>query len=361
MRHAAAEDVFIAGYLRQFETDTRRFPSELTAVYCLYYGSRFDNATAISLKDALTLEVGDRVDVRTKSDGFWPGTVVLSGGGRVTVSYRKFSECSSRKESFFVRVDCEKELHRLAKHASISGRPRHRLHDLRCGDFVDVNPRGNHDEGCHPGWVHGEVAFVSRRSGQIQVDYEVTDSDDDTIGMSFWSHLDQTAEIAEFGSHTEPISTLFREISSVHLADDADEGDSRRWSLKSYFTFYRCLAQAIYGDASKSKDVIRVRDDYVQNNEAVIRRMKSLLQFSNFAEDSGTQQNAVQLGLAAIADAFEMRIKLYSFPDWCEVYDGPEIPLQLWADYTGLDCGTQQLTIRLVCQSNAFGVLRCDD
>merc|ERR1712013_964553 len=71
-----------------------------------------------------------------------------------------------------------------------SKRQSHRFHDLKKGDYVDLNPSQR-----HPGWKCGEIRRLDQKSGQVQVVYESMDKN-----YLYWAHLDNEQEIAEFTS-----------------------------------------------------------------------------------------------------------------------------------------------------------------
>ena len=62
---------------------------------------------------------------------------------------------------------------------------------MKKGDYVDINPIHR-----HPGWKCGEIRRLDQKSGQVQVVYESMDKN-----YLYWAHLDDEAQIAEFGSN----------------------------------------------------------------------------------------------------------------------------------------------------------------
>lgn len=86
--------------------------------------------------------------------------------------------------------DFSKEIHRFVVAKSISKRRENRGSNLQKGYYVDINPSLR-----HPGWKSGQIQRLDQKSGQVQVLYQGPDKD-----YLYWTHLDNEAEIAEFGS-----------------------------------------------------------------------------------------------------------------------------------------------------------------
>ena len=100
--------------------------------------------------------------------------------------------------------DFSQEIHRFAVAGSISKRPAHRFEYLKKGDYIDINPIHR-----HPGWKHGEIRRLDKKSGQIQVVYESMDKN-----YLCWGHLDDAEAIAEFTTKAGKMNSTQLEIAS---------------------------------------------------------------------------------------------------------------------------------------------------
>ena len=138
----------------------------------------------MSLEDVKKLKVGDTLDHRDNVGMFAYGKVIEKYGNNLKIHYVGWE---SRCDAW---VDITKENHRFAKAHSISRRPANRLTDLKKGNNVDINPTQT-----HPGWKGGAMRGLDKKSGQVQIVYEYGDKN-----HSYWAHLDDKSEIAEFRS-----------------------------------------------------------------------------------------------------------------------------------------------------------------
>ena len=136
------------------------------------------------MEEAFNLKIGDKVDHRDTVGRFLFATVIEKKGTNLKIHYDGWS----RKWDTW--CDFSKEIHRFAVVHSISRRQSYRVDNLKVEDYVDINPRLR-----HPGWRKGAIRRLGKRSGQVQVIYEELNTK-----YLYWTHSDNEAEIAEFGS-----------------------------------------------------------------------------------------------------------------------------------------------------------------
>jgi len=123
------------------------------------------------------------------------------------------------------------------------------LRFLKCGDFIDINPRH------HPGWKPGQIKNMLRnkdgslKSGQVQVQY-------DALGRKFryWVHLDNPAEVAPYSSISHLNSASLR--SEYRITNEF-------FHLREFPQDTRTLRQAV----DKVEKVLRNLRDRLQEQE----------------------------------------------------------------------------------------------
>ena len=126
-----------------------------------YRLNRFEKHMTLNI--ARKLKVGDKIDHMDKRGKFCKAVVIGKTEDGLKVHYE------GRSVDDDVISDYKTELRRFAKRGSISGRPAHRLKELKKGDFVNVNPMGRHPE---IGWQCCKIQQMDKQSGQIQVCYQ---------------------------------------------------------------------------------------------------------------------------------------------------------------------------------------------
>eukprot|EP01083_Nonionella_stella_P166664 557870_1 len=164
----------------------------------------------MSMEDATKLSVHDKIDHRDFVGQFVLATVTEKQGSKLKIHYDGWSHKWDTWSDFSV------DLHRFAVSGSISLRPSHRAEfiGLEKGDFVDVNPRQRH---C--GWKVGEIRALAAKSGQVQVGYELPNSEQ---MYCHWAHLDNSYEIASFASK----SSKKKEVKAQKKEEVVDEMDT---------------------------------------------------------------------------------------------------------------------------------------
>eukprot|EP01084_Bolivina_argentea_P265493 450041_1 len=118
----------------------------------------------MTLEEANTLEINDKIDHRDQVGRFTYATVLGKQGTNLKIHYDGWS-CKWDIWSNF-----ELEIHKFAHAGSISKRSAHRFRQLEKGNYVDINPTQR-----HPGWKCGQIRRLDQKSGQIQVVYEFAD------------------------------------------------------------------------------------------------------------------------------------------------------------------------------------------
>eukprot|EP01084_Bolivina_argentea_P288841 495828_1 len=141
----------------------------------------------LKLQDAFKLKIHDLIDHRDEFGVFALATITHKHGTILKIHYEGYDD------KWDAWSDFEKELHRFADPFSISQRPAHRLQGLKCGEFVDVNPGWMHSR--ISGWRQGKIMGHRQGSGQVLVSYMY-----DGKSRLYWTHLDNTAEIASYYS-----------------------------------------------------------------------------------------------------------------------------------------------------------------
>eukprot|EP01084_Bolivina_argentea_P060614 110727_1 len=159
--------------------------------------------THLTLSEANTLKVKDKVDHRDRVGRYVLGTIVEKSGTNIKIHYNGWS----RKWDEWCNYSNNHELNRLAKPTTISKRPAHRFKPIRKGDYIDINPTMR-----HPGWTGGKIRRLDKHSGQVQIVYEVDKR------YLYWAHLDDEKEIAAFSGKVKPPSD--EEICNPYNAND---------------------------------------------------------------------------------------------------------------------------------------------
>ena len=142
----------------------------------------------MTMKEILSLRVGDKVDHRDKFGRFLYATIKEKYGDRqLKVHYDNFDN------QWDEWTDFEDEYYRFAKAGSISRRPIHdyNFQNIKVGDYVDFNPGLQHPG---IGWKSVEVLKFDNKSGQVLVVYQGPDDQN----HEFWTHLDNREEVASF-------------------------------------------------------------------------------------------------------------------------------------------------------------------
>eukprot|EP01084_Bolivina_argentea_P312292 540660_1 len=134
---------------------------------------------------------GKILDVRDNVGKYCKAKVLARGDQTITIHYEGWSD--TYDETIETFSDTAKA--RLFKSETVSKRKRHRLLWLKVGDYVDVNPLK------HPGWKYGEITSIDKKSGQVEISYEI----DDTAHYH-WAHLDDESEIAQFLTKSNPLN-----------------------------------------------------------------------------------------------------------------------------------------------------------
>eukprot|EP01083_Nonionella_stella_P296187 1006290_1 len=139
----------------------------------------------MTLKEALSLKVHDKIDHRDCVGRFVFATVKEKQETKVKIHYAGWSK------KWDTWSDFEKEIRRFAAAGSISLRKPNLMKSLKKGDYVDVNPTGRHS-----GWTLGEIRRIDAKApGQVQVCYEHKNK-----SYLYWTHLDNEEEITTFAT-----------------------------------------------------------------------------------------------------------------------------------------------------------------
>eukprot|EP00486_Rosalina_sp_Unknown_P012730 CAMPEP_0201594732 /NCGR_PEP_ID=MMETSP0190_2-20130828/191955_1 /ASSEMBLY_ACC=CAM_ASM_000263 /TAXON_ID=37353 /ORGANISM="Rosalina sp." /LENGTH=383 /DNA_ID=CAMNT_0048054451 /DNA_START=33 /DNA_END=1184 /DNA_ORIENTATION=- len=173
------------------------------------------DTTSMSLAMAAQLKVGDKLDHKDSNGRFREAKVVrvwsLLG---VKIHY----EGSTSLDTW---SDYNTQSERFAEAGSISARPAHRLHELKVGDQVDINPIYSVSYAKHEGWKRGEIKELDDKSGQVKVEYTYNDTK-----YTYWTHLDNLDEIADYQSMTFKMGRTVLD----QLRDDIDNNDmGKEW------------------------------------------------------------------------------------------------------------------------------------
>ena len=113
----------------------------------------------MTMKEALSLKVGDQVDHRDIEHRFLLATVTDKKGKCLKIHYLGWPEKWDTWASLL------SELHRFAVAKSISRRASRSGH-LHLGDAVSINPQFRHQR---HGWRRGMIKGIDASSGQVQV------------------------------------------------------------------------------------------------------------------------------------------------------------------------------------------------
>lgn len=350
----------VHGFIRQFEADRLQIPLVINQMCIPFYGSSFVNATALSLDEVLSLSVGDQLDHRDFAGLFASATVMQIEGTRMHLHYDDWTSKWDRWS------DGTEELFRFARHESVSKREAHRLTNLEEGDYVDINPihtRRKYKHR-HSGWKHAEIKQVC--DGQIKVSYKVKANPDKTY--LYWVHLDNVDEVAAFTSKAGSVQLDVLDhypLDSFHDDEDIYSDSTTKVQLTEIFgtdehALHCCMAKAVFGGSSrKYVDTVKRRcQEWVQHNQAAMKRARSMAKYMGCGGRSS--ESDLHLAVMVLADALDVRIKVYTFDD--HISPNNDELVTLWADYSGSMVPEEDCT--LVCLArlrNAFGLLRQTD
>ena len=177
----------VFGYIRKEQNELSTINIPLMIMYlCLGYFTEPYHGALLSLQQALTLKLYDKIDFRCKNGKFVLSTIIMKHGTRLKIQYAR-----SYSYRIYAWIDAQMELYRLAKPGSISERPAHRLKSLKVDDFVDIKPFGSHS-----GWRGGIITKVDKKSGQVRVGIGSVSED---LPSGIWVHLDNEDEIEKYG------------------------------------------------------------------------------------------------------------------------------------------------------------------
>ena len=109
---------------------------------------------------------------------------------------------------------------------------KHMFFNIRINDFIDINPLYREGHG-HKGWKNGKIIKMDNCSSQVKVVYF---NDKDRKNYSYWVHLENNDEVAEFRSKYKGIDKgqvkaehleheLWKNIQDMNLNDSMDVKD----------------------------------------------------------------------------------------------------------------------------------------
>eukprot|EP01084_Bolivina_argentea_P179006 309345_1 len=137
----------------------------------------------MSLEEASQLSINDEIDHRDFVGRSISSIIVDKNESKLKIRYIGWDS------KWDIWSDYKNELHKFAKHKSISTRTKHRLLSLKIGDYIDIKPVNNSNENMNV-WTIGEVVEFDKQSGQINIVYIINSN-----YKYQWSHLDNENEI----------------------------------------------------------------------------------------------------------------------------------------------------------------------
>eukprot|EP01083_Nonionella_stella_P218603 783819_1 len=168
----------------------------------------------MSVEDAYVLSVHAKIDHRDHVGRFLPATVEQKQGSNLRIHYDGWAR------KWDIWSDFTVELYRFAAAGSISLRRSHRV-QFR-GDSVDINPLHSQGPMSHAGWKEGEIRSLDPKSGQVLVAYEYLDKT-----HLYWTHLDNSDEIALFHTKTAPVDRPNTRTLAVRKPDKINQQTPR--------------------------------------------------------------------------------------------------------------------------------------
>eukprot|EP01083_Nonionella_stella_P025078 69076_1 len=203
----------------------------------------------MTMDEAHQLVVNDMIDHRDIVGCSAGATIIAKQGTNLHIHYPGWGH------DYDIWSDYNTELHKFAKHKSISLRPRHRLFTLKINDFVDVNPWRTE----HKGWTIGTVEEIDKESGQIMVAYVCKMNGDESQEFMTWVHIDMKEELAPLHTYSSAEQMqIHDETGSVHSSTDMDESTATSVSISEHLTRRK---KRKLNDANKPKRKKRKSND----------------------------------------------------------------------------------------------------
>lgn len=131
----------------------------------------------------------------------------------------------------------------------------------------------------------------------------------------------------------------------------------------NHHALYSCLAKELYGGSSRCnvERVVRRCDEWREQHQATMKRARSMAKYMGCG--GRPNENELHLTVMVLADAFMVRIKVYTYDD--HISPNNDELVTLWADYCGNTEESQDEKdiplIRLAKLRNAFGILHSEE